>query len=124
MWKNAKGGGGGGIAGGEITLSQGGPAQTIQTGLQTVKRFTISRRYGAGGSASSNCSIYDADQTTSMYTQLGYDGSSAIGGNVNMNATIDAARLVKINSVSGGNVTVTPPTGGAGYSGVFMWSAE
>lgn len=116
--------GGGGIKGGEITLSQGGAAQTIQTGLQTIKRFTISRRYGSDGSASSNCSIYDADQTTSMYTQLGYNGSNAIGGNTNINTTLDAARFVKINSISGGDVSVTPPTGGSGYSGVFMWSAE
>ena len=115
---------GGSIKGGEVTLSQSGPAQTISTGLQTIKRFTISRRYGSDSAASATCSIYDADQTTSMYTQVGYNGSSAIGGNTNLNTTLDAARFVKINSVSGGEVSVTPPTGGAGYSGVFMWSAE
>lgn len=120
--QNSGGGGGSGIKGDNITLTAS-QTTTIETGLDSVKKFGIVKHAILGGDLYHAVSTYDADASTAKYTQSGYNGTASFGGNANINATADASRCVKINSISGGNVSITAPSSNA-YAGNMIWYAE
>ena len=113
---------GAGAKSGRVTLSAS-ETKTIKTGLASIKRFVMLKIAPDSGTLYHTSVNYDAEVSTAKYGQSGYNGSSAFGASPDVGTNSDAVRFVKINSVSGGDVSITAPSSSS-YCGELTWYAE
>ena len=116
------GGGGTDIKTGTVSVTAAGQNLLFDTGLTNITKLLIEfvpTGYAAKGYG---VVVYDADVSTTVYRSLSTTGSGAYGNTYDV-GTNAATRCLTLNSISGGRVSCTAPSQGAGYFGDLYWTA-
>ena len=109
---------------GSLSTSAGG-TYTISTGLSSISNFTIYLKDTVCG-VGINMAVYSPSVLGSGYYYPSMNTSGCGGGSPGRMSvgTGDTSLYFKINSVSGGNVSITVPTGSGHYGTPSYWLAS
>ncbi len=119
-------GGGGSIKSGTLKNITAGSTVTISTGLSVVNRFVIVMDWvRTGVSNPISVAAYDRATSNSTYdVATGVNANSGNGGsNRPLGTAVSASMSFTINSVTGGDVSITIPSS-YGSSSYCVWYAE
>ena len=119
-------GGGGSIKSGTLDNITAGSTVTISTGLSVVNRFVIAMDWvRTGVSQPISVAVYDRATSDNTYdVATGVNANSGYGGqNRPLGTAISASMCFTINSVTGGDVSISIPST-YGYSSYCVWYAE
>lgn len=120
----AMGSGGGSSVKSDTMILTASQTTIISTGLSSVNKFIISREFTNSGTLINTYSLYNKNADSSKYITGGYNGESGISQIVNIGSTPTyPARSVIINSISGGDISITAPSNSA-WNGDYTWYAE
>lgn len=123
MWKEMETGGGSGAIDtthGEETLTASAVID-IDTGLSEVSRFEMFTN-----SNNSSAVFYDKTVDSSKYKGMfAQGGTGTVGQSRQYNlGSGDGSRVPTINSITGGTVRITAPSGSADFLGKAYWYAS